>query len=470
MTEIIDIPSIPPERQVAPFMRGLIGKGPLRYFEDLMHQEGAFAVFPVPGAGGRPSIMLNDAVSIAHVSGKDYTIKDAPAEFLQLIMGRGILFSDGETWRPQRWAATPFFQPRAINHINILNQMVAATQEMLDRWQPYADQGEPIDLAQEFPRLTFDVLLRALFHETGSERAAEMQAALGIILEEANRRQWMMHKELAEEVYKQSPFAEAAQTLREAADDIASRRRLEMTKDGFEHGKDLLSSLVRYYDSIGPEGQEILRHEVLTYLLAGHETTAHSLAFAHVFLSQNPALQQKMKAEVDGALGMASIDMDSMKSLTYTRNVFQETLRVRPPISLVRRVAPADDLIPLDDGRFISIPKDHYILLAPWAVHRRPVYWENPEVFDPDRFNQTIQRGAYFPFTLGPRQCIGNRFALLEGTVALAEVARRFELSVINPVNVGFHYAITLRPMMEDDPKRPILATIKNRHDPRAAM
>ncbi len=190
--------------------------------------------------------------------------------------------------------------------------------------------------------------------------------------------------------------------------------------------------------------------EVLSFVLAGHDTTAHGLAWALHNLSLHPAIQRKVEDEVAQVLGNKTPNMESIKKLTYTRQVFDEVLRLYPPVWTMSREAISGDQIPLDDGTRLNVPAGAAVMMCHYAVHRRETYWPNPEAFDPDRFSaaamETRPKYAWFPFGGGPRMCLGFRFAQVESVLALAMITQRYKFSLLSGQQVKPEPIITLRP------------------------
>jgi cytochrome P450 len=188
-----------------------------------------------------------------------------------------------------------------------------------------------------------------------------------------------------------------------------------------------------------------LRDEVLTLLLAGHETTAAALTWTWYLLSQHPEVERRLHAELDTVLGGRLPTVEHLDALPYTRMVIQEALRLYPPAFGFMRFAVASDEI----GGY-AIPANSLIFLSAYCTHRHPAFWEEPEVFDPERFTPERSadrpRFAYFPFGGGPRQCIGNAFAMMEAQPVLATVGQRFSLRLVPGHLVEPQVLLTMRP------------------------
>jgi cytochrome P450 len=193
-----------------------------------------------------------------------------------------------------------------------------------------------------------------------------------------------------------------------------------------------------------------LRDQVISFLLAGHETTANGLAWTFYQLALHPAAQSKMSQEIDRVLDGAAPTDQALKQLVYTRQVFNEALRLSPPVWTMSREALQDDAIPLDDGSKIAIRRGASIMVCAYAIHRRAAYWEHPEAFDPDRFAPDAAHGrpkfSWLPFSGGPRLCLGVRFAEMESLVAIAMITQRYRLTLLAGQDIRPMPIITLRP------------------------
>ncbi|MFN2546921.1 MAG: cytochrome P450 [Myxococcales bacterium] len=208
-------------------------------------------------------------------------------------------------------------------------------------------------------------------------------------------------------------------------------------------GDDLLSMLMEARDADTGEAMDDrqLRDEAMTIFLAGHETTANALAWTWLLLSRYPAALRELREELSQVLGGRSPTADDLPRLKFTRMLLEESMRLYPPAWIIARSASGADEI----GGY-SIPAGSIVFVAPYVVHRHPKYWSDPEGFDPHRFEKEPPRGAYFPFGGGPRQCIGNGFAMMEAQLVLATMAQRVKFELVPGHPVEPEPSITLRP------------------------
>jgi cytochrome P450 len=210
---------------------------------------------------------------------------------------------------------------------------------------------------------------------------------------------------------------------------------------------DLLSMLLTATDDEGDRmPDELVRDELMTFLFAGHETTATALTFTWYLLSRHPAVERRLVAELEEVLGDRPPTPDDLSALEYTGQVFREAMRLYPPVPLV----PRETATPVELGGY-TLPEGATVAPSQWTVHRDGRYWDAPSEFRPERFagdgDEDRPRFAYFPFGGGPRQCIGRQFALLEGQLVLATLARRFHLELVSEPDVDLSVSITTRPL-----------------------
>ncbi|MGB4100320.1 MAG: cytochrome P450 [Alphaproteobacteria bacterium] len=416
--------------------RDLLGE-----FVRMMRRHGDFTWMEL---GGHRVLMLNDATGIQHVL-QDNAASYRKSHFNQVLrplLGDSIFLSEGATWRKQRHEAAPVFS--SGNFAEMTTQIVGATESMLNRWTPHIARDEPLCLNNETMTYTLDVVLRALFHEAREGVAPDMQTALVTLLREAEHRIWSPLNLPQSLTYKIPKYRRARQFLDNLVGELAEARRCNAA-----YPDDLLSRLVAGYGTSTHE-QAALHDQIKSFLLAGHETTANGLVWTFCHLSRHPEIARRVTQEVDQILGDTLPTFESVKNLNYTRQVFDEVLRLYPPVWTMSRTAAADDMIPLDNGDRIALPRDTVVMMSGYAVHRREKYWDNPEAFDPDRFAPeavaTRPKFSWFPFGGGPRLCLGFRFAQIESIVAIAMVVQRYRLCLVPGQNIAPMPIITLRP------------------------
>jgi cytochrome P450 len=394
-----------------------------------------------------PSVFVNHPDSIKHVlqeNNRNYD-KDAPSNrMLKTVLGEGLLTNDGASWLHQRRLIQPAFHRQRIAGFGA--QMVAATTAMLNRWDARPDTAAPLDVSAEMMGLTLRVVGQALF---GAEMSGDV-AAIGSSFTTVNT--FLTHS-----FYQ--PFAllpgvpahgkRGFQAARRELDRIVYRLIAERQREPADRG-DLLSLLLQARDAETGEAMssQQAHDETLTLLLAGHETTAVALSWTFALLARHPQVGERLRAEVASALAGRPPSIEDLPALPYTRMVIDEALRLYPPAWAILRRAIGDDEI----GSY-HIPARSNIFISPWAIHRHPAFWDDPEAFDPDRFSPARSADrphfAYLPFGGGPRQCIGNTFALTEAQLILAAVTQRYQLRLLTDQPIEPNALITLRPRGE---------------------
>jgi cytochrome P450 len=365
---------------------------------------------------------------------------------LKRILGEGLVTSDGEFWLRQRRLMQPAFHRHHIAKFAAL--MVERTRALLETWEEAARLGRPVDVPHEMRRLSLDVVTRALFGVNVQDHARAVGRAFGILSEA-----------LADHLY--SPFfflfllpvlptpanlrARAAlRTLDRIIRSIIARRRARTPSSD----DDLLSVLLRARDEEGGgEGMDDrqIRDELMTLLLAGHETTAMALSWTWYLLDRHPKIGERCRSQIRDVLGDRDPIVDDVPRLDYVTRVFEEAMRLYPPAWIITRTATEADEI----GGY-RVPRGTIVIVSPYLTHRAPDVWPDPERFDPERFTAEQSEGrprfAYFPFAGGPRQCIGSEFALTEATLVLATIARRYRLEMMAPRKIVPQPLITIRP------------------------
>lgn len=360
---------------------------------------------------------------------------------MKLLLGEGLVTSDGAFWLRQRRIAQPAFHRQRIASFGTLMSRDAA--ELAARWELLARDRAPIDVSIEMMRLTLRIVSEALLSRDLSDTADRVGSALTIAMHEVNDRITRVF-ELPMKV--PTPANRRFVQSRAVLDEIVIGLIEDRRKSGEDAG-DLLSMLMNARDEeTGETMNDVqLRDEVMTIFLAGHETTANALTWAFYLLSQNPRHSARLTEETRSVLNGRPATLEDLPKLEYVRMVIDETMRLYPPAWFLVRRAIEDDEI----GGF-HIPAKTLVMIPPWTVHRNPRVWENPEAFDPERFRKdrlaAMPRFAYFPFGGGPRLCIGNNFALMEAQLILATLAQRFRPKLHPEAKVELDPQVTLRP------------------------
>ncbi len=359
---------------------------------------------------------------------------------LQVIIGRGLVTSEGDFWLRQRRIAQPAFHRQRI--AGFADRMVRATLDLTDRWRDEGVDGEVIDVAEAMNRLTLRIAGETLFSTDISGEEDVIGNALAVLLDHFN---FLVAAPVPYPEYLPLPGTLRFWRARRDMDRVVHGIIAERRRDGGGQN-DLLGMLMEARDEDTGEqmsdGQ--LRDEVVTTLNAGHETTANALTFTLYLLSKHPSVARRLEAEVDAVLGDRAPGFEDMKALPYTMQVLRESMRLYPPVWALARHPTEDDTL---GG--CHVPAGAYVFVSQYAVHRNPELWENPEGFDPDRFGpdrEAPDRFAYFPFSRGSRQCIGDRFAEMETVLVLAALVRRYRFALEPGHRLELEASVTLRP------------------------
>jgi len=365
-------------------------------------------------------------------------IKSKALQRARVVLGHGLLTSEGEHHLRQRRLAQPAFHRERIAALG--DQMVAFAAETADGWRA----GVEMELTREMNRLTLAIAGKTLFGADVQAEADEIGRALTHALEAFKR----LTNPLGP-ILDRLPLPTTLRVRRASERlDATIYRMIAARRASAEDRGDLLSMLLAARDEEGDGGGMTdlqLRDEALTLFLAGHETTANALSWTWHLLARHPDAERALHAELDAALAGRAPVADDLPRLPCTRAVLAESMRLYPPAWTIGR-EPLEDF---DAGGY-RIRAGSVILVSPWLMHRDPRWWPDAERFDPDRWTPEREaeqpRFAYFPFGGGPRKCIGEGFAWTEGILVLATLAQRWTLRHAPGVEVGRQPLITLRP------------------------
>ncbi len=365
---------------------------------------------------------------------------------LGLVLGEGLLTNrDHDSWFIRRRMLQPVFHRRRI--ATMADEMVAAGSKMLSRWEELYAPEDAFDVHEEMMRVTLDVISRTMFGADVTGEAGKVGPAVTVAARYAFAR-------------TQNPFSvppwvptrcnrrfyQALETLDSVVLGLI-RARQAYRDSGGEPRQDLLDMLLDAEDA--ETGERMTEREVLdevkTVSAAGHETTANALTWTWLLLSEHPEVGEKLRAELDAVLGGRSPSLADLPNLPYTKQVFDEVLRLYPPVpATVRRVAQATTL-----GSY-KVPVSSRMLISIYNIHRHPEFWQNPTLFEPERFSLECRAShhgsAYMPFGAGQHKCIGNNLALMEGPLLLAMIAQSYELDLAPGRSLEREVAITMRP------------------------
>jgi cytochrome P450 len=369
----------------------------------------------------------------------------------KILFGDGLVLSEGDYWRQQRQLIQPTFtHTRLAPIVPIITQVV---QRKVDKWAELSPENRALDIEEEMTSLTLEVMAKTMFNLSIDDSTLEMMAwAFNAVLKHIGLR---FATFFVPEWVPLPGRSECDKGLK-ALDDLVYRIIGERRKEVYEHS-DLLSMLLSSKDD--QTGRELtdrqLRDEVITMLFGGFEATADALAWTWYLLSQNPGCDRKFREELASVVGNGPLSFEHLSKLTYTRMIIEESLRLYPPFWEIFRTSHAEDRI---DG--FMIPANSLVLLCPYATHRHPDYWDQPDSFNPERFSSERSAGrhrcAHIPFAAGPRHCIGKHMAMMEIQIALALIALHYRPTLPPGHRVQYEARGSLRPrghlLMEMEP------------------
>jgi cytochrome P450 len=371
---------------------------------------------------------------------RNFRRQDFLRKKFRMVVGNGLVTSEGESWVRQRKLAQAAFQRERLNLI--APAMAATTDETLTRWRELAARHESIDIQSEMMHLILAILTRTLFGVDMSGEAAAVEHSVATQAKYLNDR-LNSPVDIPERapLPVQKRFLEARATLNKVVDGVIAERR----RTGEDKG-DLLSILLQAKDEETgePISDEQARDEIKTLLIAGHETTATTLGWTFYLLSKHPEVTEKVRAEIAEVLGDRAPEADDVPNLKYTTMVLYESLRLYPPLWIVSRMPIEDDVV----GGY-PVKAGTSIIICSYLTHRHPDFWDNPEGFEPERHTpeqmKARHRYSFIPFGGGPRGCIGFPFAIMEMPIVLARVMQQFKLSLVPGQQVEPESAISLR-------------------------
>jgi cytochrome P450 len=362
---------------------------------------------------------------------------------LSPLLGDGLFISDGDLWRQRRRIVAPIVH--ASRMPLFAPTMVEAASETAERWAQMPE-GAPIDALREMATLTAEIICRTIFGpKLGSEHAGEIVAAFSAYQSEVGQIDLPYLLGLPDWVprFQMPSVHRAAKRIDRVLDDII--RRCEERVAGGDNS--MIRMLLEASDpeTGGKLDREALRNEAAVIFMAGHETTANSLAWTWYLLSQAPEVEARLHAELHAVLGGRRPDLDDLPQLVYTRAVFEEAIRLYPPVPLLGRQALREERI-----RNRIIAAGSLLVVIPWLLHRHRQLWDEPDAFIPERFLPENagqrQRYSYIPFSVGPRVCAGQAFGLSEAILCLATLAQRARLRLAPGAVVEPICRLTLRP------------------------
>jgi cytochrome P450 len=392
-------------------------------------------------ANGELVYLLNQPDAVRHVlkdNGRNYTKAGTPDDYLLTpLLGKGLLTSTGEVWERQRRMCAPAFRRGEVETFDDI--MTGATLELLERWRVAASAATPVRVDHDLASLALTVVVRAML---GSDITGIGEGFCRAV-DAVNR--FMGH-------YVPDEKADAGETARAKAEFVGARAFLDQIvytvlaarrAVGQVDRADLLDSMLAEHDgtTVTAASRTELRDQVLTIVMAGHETTAKSLTWTLYLLDRHPAIAEQVRCEVDRVLGGRVPRAGDIPELVACRRVISEAMRLYPPVWIIaRRAIEADEICSYD------VAAGTLICISPYTLHRHARYWDAPDEFRPERFAKEYSHHLYLPFGGGDRICIGQHFAMAEAVLVLATLLQDMRLELVPGFRVEPEALVTLRP------------------------
>lgn len=399
-------------------------RDPSGFLVEMRKKYGNVVQFPLPILPVYLVTHPDDVDRVMRVNAKNYGKRTIQYENLALVTGDGLLAADTQSWKRQRKLIQPAFHHEAIMRVG--PDTVLVTDRMLKNWQKLPNNSV-IDIDDDMMHAALEIVGRSLF---GTDLAGDVEKtaqatldALDIIVARARTPitfpKWIPTP-------NNRKLAKALKQLDGAVQRILDERKKITAIAGVDRDVDMLDLLLAAHDDEGGLNSKELRDQIVTFIVAGHETVASSLTWTWWLLGSHQDVQTKLQKEVDEVLQGRAPEVKDVANLPYTRAVVDEALRIFPPGWVVSRRSLGDDVL----GGY-EIPEKAVVIISPWATHRHPEAWNKAESFDPTRFMPdapTPLKGTYLPFGIGPRMCIGKDFAILESVLMIARIAQEWNL------------------------------------------
>lgn len=392
---------------------------------------------------GRDAIFINDAEDVRRLLVRHHgKYRKGPGfERVKMLLGNGLIVSDGATWRRSRTMIQPAFSRQNVHRL--IGVMVRCCESRVDAWRQIAEREGRINITQEMSDFALELILRAIFGPDYERR----------LMQDGDNPFSFLSEDSTRDLRSVMKMRESRKLL----SGIVSDRRASAADDAY----DFLSMYLAATDKDGNSfGEDELLDELMTLIVAGYETSAGTLNWAWYLLAQNPEAESQLLDEAKQLIPEAAeVNEQSANDMTYAQQLLEETLRLYPPVWLFTRRAEQDDRL----GNF-DIQSGSDIYLSPYILHRSAEYWSDPDTFDPRRFGPDgpYRKGdrPYFPFSLGPRRCLGEYFSFLEMKIHLGLLVQRFRMSTdtddVPELDLGINLRslgdIFLRPILRESP------------------
>lgn len=382
------------------------------------------------------TLIVNDPGLIKHVlvdNAQNYRMADVRQLVLRPILRDGLLTAEGSIWKRSRKAVAPIFTPRHAK--GFAGQMLRQSELYVGKYEAAGGDGAIFDIAIDMTELTFAILADTLF-------SGEIVSASGNFADDVNALLHRMGRVDPMDLLKAPRWVpritriggqKVLDKFRGIVHQTMDKRLARMKPEPGAVPRDFLTLLLQ---QAGPDGltDGEIEDNILTFIGAGHETTARALAWTLYCVANTPHIRQAMEKEIDRVMASAADPVEWLELMPCTRAAFEEGMRLYPPAPSINRAAIARDSWTSPNGEVVDIPQGITILIMPWTLHRHELYWEKPRAFVPERFlpenRDRINRFQYLPFGAGPRVCIGATFALQEAVIALAVLMRRYRFDM----------------------------------------
>ena len=401
---------------------------------------------------GQLTTICHDPSLIKHVlvdNAQNYAMQPIRQLVLRPILRDGLLTAEGDVWKRSRKAMAPVFTPRHAR--GFAGQMLKVSEAFAERYAEPARNGVEVNVATGMTELTYEILAETLFSgeiATGTEGFAERVDSLLHNMGRIDPLDLLLAPAWIPRVTR-IPGRKALKAFRQIVADTMQARKAKMDAGETVPG-DFLTLLLKVE---GPDGltRDEIEDNILTFIGAGHETTARALAWTLYCIAETPQFRVLMEGEIDRVLVDGADPVDWLDLMPHVRAAFEEAMRLYPPAPSINRAPIEDDTWTAANGTKLTLPKGESVLVMPWTLHRHELYWDRPRHFMPERFlpenREKIHRFQYLPFGAGPRVCIGATFALQEAVIALAVLMKRYRFDVTKNTNPWPVQRLTTQPL-----------------------
>ena len=401
---------------------------------------------------GQLTTICHDPSLIKHVlvdNAQNYAMQPIRQLVLRPILRDGLLTAEGDIWKRSRKAMAPVFTPRHAR--GFAGQMLKVSEAFAERYAEPARNGAEVNVATGMTELTYEILAETLFSgeiATGTEGFADRVDSLLHNMGRIDPLDLLLAPAWIPRVTR-IPGRKALKAFRQIVADTMQARKAKMDAGETVPG-DFLTLLLKVE---GPDGltRDEIEDNILTFIGAGHETTARALAWTLYCIAETPQFRVLMEGEIDRVLVDGADPVDWLDLMPHVRAAFEEAMRLYPPAPSINRAPIEDDTWTAANGTKLTLPKGESVLVMPWTLHRHELYWDRPRHFMPERFlpenREKIHRFQYLPFGAGPRVCIGATFALQEAVIALAVLMKRYRFDVTKNANPWPVQRLTTQPL-----------------------